>query len=85
MTTDYGAKRAGGVGGRAQVNILVTGAKGMVGTAPVQQPEKHPGQQEIRPARHCILKKSTDMTWILPLSSWISTAKKRILCSIWLV
>ncbi len=27
-------QRAGDVGGRAQVNILVTGAKGMVGTAP---------------------------------------------------
>ena len=57
------------------MNILVTGAKGMVGTALVQQPEKHPGREEQDPSGICILKKSTNMIWIPPRRSWTNTAR----------
>ena len=64
------------------MNILVTGAKGMVGTALCNN-LKNIRDGKIRPARHCILKKSTNMIWTLPRRSWMSTAGKRTLYSIW--
>ena len=49
------------------MNILVTGAKGMVGTALVQQSEEHPGRQEPNPPRHLTSTKSMNATtWTTP-------------------
>ena len=64
------------------MNILVTGAKGMVGTALCNNLKNiRDGKNKTRPALD--IKKSTSMIWIPPRRSWTSTARKQTSYSIW--
>ena len=66
------------------MNILVTGAKGMVGTALCNNLKNiRDGKNKARPALD--IKEIYEYDLVPPQRSWTSTAVRRTSCSIWLV
>ena len=64
------------------MNILVTGAKGMVGTALCNNLKNiRDGKNKTRPALN--IEEILSTIWIRPRRSWTSTARKQTSCSIW--
>ena len=64
------------------MNILVTGAKGMVGTALCNNLKAlRDGTNRMRPNIHIALMKSTNMTSTTRRKSWMPSAPKRTSCS----